>query len=166
MAPYARQMIDRLVRFPTKDEALLFLPMNNVSDLGSDMVSPLSHGLVGTPIWKAWSKIHTVIQRSGWRYGVFAVLRLRILQPVYGIMFRLRRAADDFVMPAGYVTAVPTPSAEYRARIWKGWEDSAPVQPQSYEAELKSREQSLADLGRQNFRQRRFARAYASAYFR
>ena len=35
MLPYARQMVDRLVRFPKRDEALLFLPMNNVSDLGS-----------------------------------------------------------------------------------------------------------------------------------
>jgi predicted HAD superfamily hydrolase len=149
MAPYARQMIDRLVRFPTKDEALLFLPMNNVSDLGSDLVSPLSHGLVGTPTWKAWSKMRTVIQRSGWRYGVFAVLRQRILQPVYGIMFRLRRAPDDYAMSSGHVAPSPTPSAEYRARIWKGQEDGAPVPPQSYEAELKSSEQALADFGRQ-----------------
>jgi hypothetical protein len=148
MVPYARQMIDRLVRFPTKDEALLFLPMNNVSDLGSDLVSPLSHGLVGTPIWKARLKMHTVIKRSGWRYGVFAVLRLRVLQPVYGIMFRMRRAPDNYAMSSGHVAPVPTPSAEYRARIWKGQEDGAPVPPQSYEAELKLNEQALADFGR------------------
>jgi predicted HAD superfamily hydrolase len=149
MVPYARQMIDRLVRFPTKEEALLFLPMNNVSDLGSDLVSPLSHGLVGTSTWKAWSKMRTVIQRSGWRYGVFAVLRLRVLQPVYGIMFRLRSASDNYAMRSGQVAAVPTPSAEYRALIWKGREDGAPVPPQSYEAELKSNERALADFGRQ-----------------
>ena len=148
MLPYARQMVDRLVRFPKRDEALLFLPMNNVSDLGSDLVAPLSHGLVGTPVWKAWSKIHKVIYQSGWRYGVFAALGLRILQPVYAIMFRLRRPADDYGMSPDYVEPVPTPSMEYRAHIWKGQEDRTPPTMQSYETEIKSHERALADLGR------------------
>jgi hypothetical protein len=57
--PYARLVLDRLVRFPTKEEASVFLPINNVS---------------GMPVWKAWSKLFSILKKSKWR-GVMAHLQ-------------------------------------------------------------------------------------------
>jgi hypothetical protein len=149
MAPYAQMTVDRLARFPTRDEALAFLPMNNIRDLGSDHIDALSRGLVDTPVWKAWRKLHTVVYQCGWRYGALAVLGLRFLQPFYAIAFRLRPMPSYDVPPATtYVAPRPTPAGEYRDRIWRGQEHVESVLPQSYEAGIKTQEQTLAELGR------------------
>ncbi len=148
-APYARLVLDRLVRFPTKEEASVFLPINNVSDLGSSDVWSLSPGLIGTPLWKAWSNLFSILKKSKWRYGSFAVLKLRFLQPLYAIAMRFH--LTQRVQPLSQrrlIAPEPMSSSQYREQVWHGMENNSPLSPQVYELELKAHERALADLGR------------------
>jgi predicted HAD superfamily hydrolase len=147
--PYARLVLDRLVRFPTKEEASVFLPINNVSDLGSSDVWSLSPGLIGMPLWKAWFELFSIVKKSKWRYGSFAVLKLRFLQPLYAISVRFHTAKQgQSLSQVGLVAPEPTPSDYYREQVWHGIESDSPPPPQAYELELKEHERALADLGR------------------
>ena len=138
MMPYAQMTLDRLVRFPTREEALLFLPMNNVSDLGSDLVAPLSRGLVDTPLWKAWLKLPAVLYRSSWRYGALAVVGLRFLQPLYALFSHAR---GEIAAPAGGLMRAAAHFRGGRSRVlWQGRQSSEPVRAQAYE-ELKLHQQ-------------------------
>ena len=151
MRPYARSMADRLVRFPTRAEARVFLPINNVSDLGSDVIVSMSDGIAGMPVWKAWLNLHTIIRKSKWRYGVFAALGIPFLQPIYAILSGLRRVPRRGCSLAnGDVSSLPLSSCEYRDAIWQGQEDPSQTAPQAYEAEMKVRERNLAQLGRED----------------
>jgi predicted HAD superfamily hydrolase len=79
--PYARMMIDRMVRFPDQEEAKWFLKISNVSDLGSSEVFTLgAHERLS--ILRP-SKLRAAIRRSFWKYGIIALTEKRSLQMLF-----------------------------------------------------------------------------------
>jgi predicted HAD superfamily hydrolase len=69
--PYARMMLDRMIRFPRLEEARWFLHISNVSDLGSSDIYKLGV-YEDIPFWQL-RRLHEVLKRSFWRYGVVAL---------------------------------------------------------------------------------------------
>jgi FMN phosphatase YigB (HAD superfamily) len=83
--PYARTMVDRLVRFPTASEARRLLELNNVSDLGLSHVLELGAGSTqGTLIYRL-RRIRPLLRHSFWRAGVIGLLKARSLQLAWAV---------------------------------------------------------------------------------
>jgi FMN phosphatase YigB (HAD superfamily) len=71
--PYAREMIQRMIRFPTSLEARWLLGLRNVSDLGSkDVYLMGSSSRTWSPRKLLWS-LPKQLQSSFWKYGTLAL---------------------------------------------------------------------------------------------
>lgn len=88
--PYARSMVERMIRYPDKHEAQWWLGVNNVSDLGSEEV--LSFGDAGDVSNKlrALIKLKPLLRKVFWRYGLLGLLGGRYLQFLFSVANTLR----------------------------------------------------------------------------
>ncbi|WP_189536841.1 HAD family hydrolase [Paludibacterium paludis] len=85
--PYARMMLNRMVRFPSSEEAGWFLKINNVSDLGSsDVFSLGQQHAVSVLRPKAMLR---ELRQSFWRYGVAAIGRGKVSQCLYSALISI-----------------------------------------------------------------------------
>ena len=82
--PYARMMLDRMIRFPRLEEARWLLPINNVPDLGSSEINKLGVD-EGISFWQL-RRLYVVIQSSCWRYGVVALRDSRLFQWLFAVV--------------------------------------------------------------------------------
>lgn len=87
--PYANAMIERMVRFPTSEEATWWMDVKNVSDLGSDevlgLVSNESKRLLISP-----RKLTSALRSTFWRYGLLGKIAGRPAQLIFLILDQLR----------------------------------------------------------------------------
>ena len=82
--PYAREMIQRMLRFPHGTEALWLLGLKNVSDLGSDSVYQMGDTDRRAPVWD-WRAVKRAADASFWKYGTLALYGGRPLQAAWAI---------------------------------------------------------------------------------
>lgn len=113
--PYARTMLNRMVRFPTPREARFFLNANNVSDLGSSEVLVLGAG--GSPSLWHFRKFKRILRQSFWRYGTVALTRSTIIQWIFVVSAATRAIAkkwqslDPGIVFSNYTPPPPEKSA-------------------------------------------------------
>lgn len=87
--PYANSMIERMVRYPSKQEAEWWLSVKNVSDLGSDevlnLLSSNSKKLLFSP-----RKLRRALESSFWRYGLLAIIGGKLMQASFVALDHIR----------------------------------------------------------------------------
>jgi len=87
--PYANSMIERMVRYPTKQEAEWWLTVKNVSDLGSDEVLDLL-SINSKKLWFSPKKLRSALQTSFWRYGLLAIIGGKFMQASFVALDHVR----------------------------------------------------------------------------
>jgi predicted HAD superfamily hydrolase len=86
--PYARMMLNRMVRFPSSEEAKWFLKVNNVSDLGSSEIFALGQQ---HPVSLFKPKIMLrAMRQSFWPYGVVSIGRRSLSQIFFAAFISIR----------------------------------------------------------------------------
>ncbi|MBD8876649.1 HAD family hydrolase [Roseibium polysiphoniae] len=82
---YALEALNRLVRFPSKDEAEIFLQLRNVSDLGSSEMISLGNKKSGHWLTN-YKTARREIGKSFWKYGTASRFG-RIIPQIYFLLF-------------------------------------------------------------------------------
>lgn len=86
--PYARMMLNRMVRFPSSEEAKWFLKVSNVSDLGSSDVFTL--GCQSEVSILRPKTMLRELRRSFWQYGVLSIGRGVVSKIIYAALISIR----------------------------------------------------------------------------
>ncbi len=151
MRPFAGLMIDRLIRFPTRNEALIFLRTRNVSDLGSDAVIAFDNE-IKLGFWHILTNLRKIMRQAHWRNGVLAAMLLGFMRPLYMVFLAYRKAIHLASHRSWSDSSTLACSTAAKDDDPVGRKQTPLIEPQPYEAALKKEEQRLAALGRSKAR--------------
>jgi len=109
--PYARMMLNRMVRFPSAEEAKWFLKINNVSDLGSSEVFGLGQPYA-VSVLKPKAMLRA-LRKSFWQYGVVSIGRRGLSQSIFAALISIRMIPKiGKNLCEGIVFNAPTPTID------------------------------------------------------
>jgi len=144
--PYARMMLNRMVRFPSSEEAGWFLKVNNISDLGSSDVFTLGQQHAVSMLRpKAMLR---ELRRSFWRYGVVSIGRSGLGRSIYAALISIRMTPKKQQnLCEGIVFNAPSPTID----ICNNVKVEADTQASQFES-METIQKACVDLGRKQGR--------------
>ncbi len=144
--PYARMMLNRMVRFPSTEEAKWFLKINNVSDLGSSDIFAF-----GQPDAVSLLKPKTMLRalrQSFWRYGVVSIGRKSLSQSIFAALISIRMIPKiGKSLCEGIVFNAPTPTIGRSINFIP-----LSVSPESLFESIETLQKTSLELGRKQAR--------------
>ena len=100
MRPYALEMIDRMIRYPSSDEANILFSIRNVSDLGSEVCVDL-RGEHGSKRGFKLPLLKQALKTSFWKHGTLSLIRPRILLWGWILCIDTRHIPRTTYVPSG-----------------------------------------------------------------
>ena len=85
MLPYARSMVERMIRFPTPWEASWLLQTRNVSDLGVSTIVDMGRLTRPQRLPFRVRVLKEILRDSFWKYGTLGLFNARALQVVWAV---------------------------------------------------------------------------------
>ena len=148
--PYARMMLNRMVRFPSPEEAKWFLKINNVSDLGSSDVFALGQQHA-VSVLKPKTLLRA-LRQSFWRYGVVSIGRSSLSQSILAALISIRMIPKVRQnLCEGIVFNAPAPAIERRTDAKAGSEARSEARVSQFES-IETLQKTSLDLGRKQAR--------------
>lgn len=144
--PYARMMLNRMVRFPSSEEAKWFLKVNNVSDLGSSDVFSLGQDR-GVSVLRPKAMLRE-LSRSFWRYGVVSIGRGWVSQSIYAALISIRMTPKKQQnLSEGIVFNAPAPALNKSKNVKVAFDSQVSL----FES-IQTLQNTCLDLGRKQAR--------------
>ncbi len=158
MLGYAREAIGRMLRFPRREEALLFLSCYNISDLGSSQVFKVGEMEKKLSVFKPRLFLNS-IRSSFWKVAALTAVLLesRLLQILWGVWEAKKIIKRRYSLGSGIVFHTPAPLSGY---VDKNLNHSFDPNRHNFSSELNELSKKTAMLAVEERRKHEWVSAY------